>query len=94
MFDDAPGRIYQATVAEIPRGIGQGQIATSGALAKAGSIGGAKTYPAVISIPSELSRDPLRLGMPGTAMVFAEKAGAIGLLMSILVWISAYAAYL
>jgi len=32
--------------------------------------------------------------MPGTATVFSEKAGAIGLLMSILVWVSSYTAYL
>jgi hypothetical protein len=32
--------------------------------------------------------------MPGTATVFAHNAGPIGLLMSILVWISSYTAYL
>ncbi len=36
----------------------------------------------------------LRLGMPGTATVYADTAGLIGLLMSILVWISSYTAYL
>jgi hypothetical protein len=36
----------------------------------------------------------LRVGMPGTVTVFSKKAGAIGLLMSILVWISSYTAYL
>jgi hypothetical protein len=32
--------------------------------------------------------------MPGTATVFADNAGPIGTLMSILVWISTYTAYL
>ena len=32
--------------------------------------------------------------MPGTATVFADIGGPIGLLMSILVWISSYTAYL
>jgi hypothetical protein len=32
--------------------------------------------------------------MPGSATVFAANAGVIGLLMSILVWISSYTAYL
>jgi hypothetical protein len=32
--------------------------------------------------------------MPGSATVFAANAGAIGTLMSILVWISSYTAYL
>ena len=53
-----------------------------------------KAYPARISIPDGLEQARLRLGMPGSATVFAEKAGVIGLLMSILVWISSYTAYL
>jgi hypothetical protein len=32
--------------------------------------------------------------MPGTATVFSDKAGVIGILMSILVWVSSYKAYL
>jgi multidrug resistance efflux pump len=94
VFEDVPGRIYRATITDIPRGVGQGQIATSGVLARVGSIGGARAYPAVISIPKGIDRGQLRLGMPGTATVFADNAGVIGLLMSILVWISSYVAYL
>jgi hypothetical protein len=41
-----------------------------------------------------MSRESLRLGMSGNATAFSEKAGVIGLLASILVWISAYTAYL
>jgi hypothetical protein len=63
-------------------------------LAKSGSIGGAKTYPAQISIPNSMDRAQLRLGMPGTATVFADNAGVVRTLMSILVWVSAYTAYL
>ena len=85
VFDDGPGHIYRARIVEIPHGVGQGQIAVSGMLARSGSVGGAKAYPACISIPDDLDQHQLRLGMPGTATVFAEKAGAIGLLMSILV---------
>jgi multidrug resistance efflux pump len=94
VFDNDPGRIHHATITEIPEGVGQGQIAVSGTLARGGSIVGAKTYPAVVSIPSDIDRKQLRLGMPGTAWVFAENAGVIGLIMSILVWISSYTAYL
>lgn len=32
--------------------------------------------------------------MPGTATVFSDRAGVIGLLMSIIVWINSYVAYL
>ncbi len=92
VFDNHPGRIFHANVVGIPRGVGEGQIAVSGTLARVGSIGGTKAYPAVISIPDGIDRAQLRVGMPGTATVFAENAGVIGLLMSIIVWISSYAA--
>lgn len=94
VFGDLPGRRFDATITDIPRGVGQGQIAVSGVLARAGSIGGTNAYPALISIPKEIPREQLRLGMPGTATVFADNAGPIGTLMSILVWVSSYTAYL
>jgi hypothetical protein len=94
VFDSRPGRIFHAYVVGIPHGVGEGQVAVSGTLARVGSIGGTKAYPAVISIPDGIDRAQLRVGMPGTATVFAKKAGVIGLLMSIIVWISSYAAYL
>jgi multidrug resistance efflux pump len=94
VFDNDPGRVHQARVVAIPEGVGQGQVAVSGVLARVGSIGGARAYPAQISIPDDLDHTLLRVGMPGTATVFADNAGVIGLLMSILVWISSYTAYL
>ena len=94
VFDDDPGRIHHATIVGIPQGIGEGQIAVSGTMARASSVRGAKTYPALIPIPKDFDRNLLRLGMPGTATVFAENAGVIGLIMSILVWINSYTAYL
>jgi multidrug resistance efflux pump len=94
VFDNAPGRIYHAKVIAIPKGIGQGQIAVSGTLARTNTFGGATVFPAVISIPNEMSRESLRLGMSGSATAFADNAGVIGLLASILVWISSYTAYL
>jgi hypothetical protein len=94
IFDNDPGRIHLAKIVTIPEGVGQGQVSVSGLLARSGSIGGTRAYPAIISIPSDAGREHLRLGMPGSATVFADDAGVIGLLMSILVWISSYAAYL
>lgn len=94
VFDNIPGRIFHSRITVIPRGIGQGQIAVSGTLARTNTFGGATVYPAAMSIPEEISRDSLRLGMSGSAIVFAPKAGVIGLLASILVWISSYTAYL
>jgi multidrug resistance efflux pump len=94
VFDNAPGRIYHAKVIAIPKGIGQGQIAVSGTLARTNALGGATVFPAVISIPDEMSRESLRLGMSGSVTAFAENAGVIGLLASILVWVGSYTAYL
>ena len=94
VFDNVPGRIYHAKITAIPKGIGQGQIAVSGTLARTTALGGTSAFPAEISVPDEMSRDSLRLGMSGNATAFAEKAGVIGLLASILVWVSAYTAYL
>jgi len=94
VFDNDPGRIHHATILDIPLGVGQGQVAVSGTLVRAGSIGGANACPVVISLPEDIDREHLRLGMPGTATVFADNAGVIGLIMSILVWVSSYTAYL
>ncbi|MCC8975885.1 HlyD family secretion protein [Bradyrhizobium brasilense] len=94
VFDNIPGRIYHARVIGIPKGVGQGQVAVSGTLAKTSAIGGATTFPALISIPDDMSRDSVQLGMSGNATAFSPNAGVIGLLASILVWISSYTAYL
>jgi multidrug resistance efflux pump len=94
VFDNTPGRIYRAKIIAIPKGIGQGQIAASGTLARTGALGGATVFPAEISIPDGISRNALRLGMSGSATAFAGNAGVIGLLASILVWVSSYTAYL
>jgi multidrug resistance efflux pump len=94
VFDNAPGRIYHAKITAIAKGVGQGQVAVSGTLARTNALGGATVFPAEISIPDEMSRESLRLGMSGSATAFADNAGVIGLLASILVWISSYTAYL
>jgi multidrug resistance efflux pump len=94
VFDNAPGHIYHARITAIAKGVGQGQVAVSGTLARTNAIGGASAFPAEISIPEEMSRESLRLGMSGNATAFAANAGVIGLLASILVWVSAYTAYL
>jgi multidrug resistance efflux pump len=94
VFDNAPGRIYHAKITGIPKGSGQGQTAVSGTLARTNALGVATVFPATISIPEEMSRDALRLGMSENATAFADNAGVIGLLAFILVWISTYPAYL
>jgi multidrug resistance efflux pump len=85
VFDNAPGRIYHAKITAIPKGVGQGQVAVSGTLARTTALGGTSAFPAEITIPEEMSRESLRLGMSGNATAFAGNAGVIGLLASILV---------
>lgn len=85
VFDDNPGSIHHTTVVNIPRGVGQGQLAVSGTLARTGSIGGATAYPVEITPPSDIDTKRLRVGMPGTATVNADNASVIGMIMSILV---------
>ena len=94
VFDNVPGRIYHAKITAIAKGIGQGQVAVSGTLARTSALGGATVFPAEISIPEGMNRDQLRLGMSGSATAFAGNAGVIGLLASILMWVSSYTAYL
>lgn len=93
-FDVNPGRVHEATIVDIPRGVGQGEIAVSGTLARVGSIGGTSAYPAVIAVPPDAPRNALRPGTSGTATVFAPNAGAIGLIARVLLFIQAWAAYL
>jgi multidrug resistance efflux pump len=94
VLDNDPGRLHDATITEIPQGIGQGQIAVSGTLARPSAIGGTSAFPALISIPPAIDRNDLRLGVGGTATVFNDSAGVIGLIARILLYVSAYAAYL
>jgi multidrug resistance efflux pump len=94
VFDNDPGRLHKATISAIPEGVGQGQIAVSGTLARTTAIGGTGVYPAEISLPRDIDRGSLRLGMSGKATVFADNAGVIGIIAWILIWVSAYTAYL
>jgi multidrug resistance efflux pump len=93
-FVNRPGAVYNSAIADVLQGIGQGQVAVSGTLARAEAVGTSTTYPARIDIPKNVDSDMLRLGMVGTATVISDNAGPIGLLATILLWVKAYAAYL
>jgi len=94
VFANRPGEIFYSEVGDVFRGTGQGQVTVSGTLARAETVGTSSTYPASIDTPKNIDPDMLRLGMVGTATVISDKAGPIGLLASILLWVKAYAAYL
>jgi multidrug resistance efflux pump len=94
VFANRPGEVYYSEIGEVLRGTGEGQVAVSGTLARPDTIGTSTAYPARIDVPKDMDTDMLRLGMVGTATVISEKAGPIGLLATILLWVKAYAAYL
>jgi multidrug resistance efflux pump len=95
VFANRPGVIYKSTVGDIVQGVGQGQIAVSGILARAESIGTSTDYPALINMPAGMDDLNMpRLGMVGTATVISDEAGPIGFLANILLWVKAYALYL
>jgi multidrug resistance efflux pump len=94
VFSHLPGHVFQSRMGTIAQGIGQGQVAVSGSLFRAESIGTSSTYPAFIAVPEDLDPAQLRLGIVGTATVVPENSGAIGILASIILWAKAYLAYL
>lgn len=94
VFASRPGEVYYSTISDVFRGVGQGQVAVSGTLARAETVGTSSTYPAAIDIPRGVDPDILRLGMVGTATVISDKAGPVGWLATFLIWVKAYVAYL
>jgi multidrug resistance efflux pump len=93
-FANAPGRLHEAKVREIFRGVGEGQFASSGTLARVSSIGLTLEYPVRLTTPVDLNPTALRLGMAGQATVFSDHAGPIGVVASILLTVKAWALYL
>jgi multidrug resistance efflux pump len=93
-FSSHPGRIYKTKVIDIMRGIGPGQIAVSGTLARPEAIGTSTTFPVRLELPADFEMEDLRLGMVGTATAFSESAGAIGVLSEVLLVVKSYLMYL
>ncbi|WP_157091841.1 fusaric acid resistance protein FusE [Methylobacterium nodulans] len=89
-----PGRIHDAKVLRVGRGVGQGQLSATGTLARIGAVGLTAEFPVEIELPRDLDRNLLRPGMSGAATAFSPDAGPIGVIASILLWVSAYMAYL
>lgn len=92
VFNDHPGKIYTSTIAELVPGTAQGQFAVSGFLPDLTVLGTGATMGAVIETPND--RENLIVGTSGSATVFAEDAGAIGILAVILAYISSWTAFL
>jgi multidrug resistance efflux pump len=78
VFDNAPGRIYHARITAIAKGIGQGQVAVSGTLARTSALGGATVFPAEISIPRRDEPRPASAGNVGQRHRLCRQFGCDG----------------
>jgi multidrug resistance efflux pump len=72
-----PGHLYNSTIAEIAAGVGEGQIASSGTLARVTSLPMTAEYPVVIERPKDIEPSALRPGMSGTATVYAPNSAPL-----------------
>jgi multidrug resistance efflux pump len=89
-----PGHLYSSTIGSIMSGIGEGQIASSGMLARVTSLPITSEYPALINRPTEIDTSALRPGMSGTATVYAPNSRPLDMIGWFLLYGRALALYL
>ncbi len=89
-----PGHLYNSLVAEIVTGVGEGQIASSGTLARVTSLPMTMEYPALIERPKDIEPSALRPGMSGTATVYAPNSAPLDTIGWLLLYGRALALYL
>ena len=89
-----PGHLYNSLVAEIVTGVGEGQIASTGTLARVTSLPMTTEYPAVIERPKGIEPTALRPGMSGTATVYAPNSAPLDTIGWLLLYGRAFALYL
>ena len=94
VFANDPGRVHYTKVLAVGRGVGQGQLATTGTLARVGGVGLTSEFPVELEVPADIDKRKLPAGLSGTVTVFSANAGPIGPLAAIMLWVNAYLAYL
>jgi len=94
VLSNNPGHLYSSTIGDNVSGIGEGQIASSGALARITSFPMTAEYPALINRPREIDPSTLRPGMSGTATVYAPHSTPFDLIGWLLLYGRAFALYL
>lgn len=92
--NNLPGRILETEVIDVARGTSDGQIEAAGTLPDLANLGNGDEYAVRIKLPAALGPEDIRVGMAGSATIFTDGAGAIGILAQILLWISALTSYL
>jgi len=94
ILNNLPGRILDSEVIDIVRGTSDGHVAAVGTLPDMASLGTGSEYAVRIKPPATLRPEDIRVGMAGSATIFTEEAGAIGILAQVLLWIGALTSYL
>ena len=94
VLSNNPGHLYSSTIGDNVSGIGEGQIASSGALARITSFPMTAEYPALINRPREIDLTTLRPGISGTATVYAPHSTPFDLIGWLLLYGRAFALYL
>lgn len=89
-----PGHLYTSTIGDIVSGVGEGQIASSGTLARVTALPMTAEYPALINQPEEIDASALRPGMSGTATVYAPSSAPLDTIGWILLYARALTLYL
>jgi multidrug resistance efflux pump len=94
VFADNPLRMFSSKIGHVVRGVGEGQISASGLLTRVTSIPMTSEYVAEIDLPEGVDPASLRLGMAGTATVYAPHSSPFDLFGYVLLWVRALALYL
>jgi RND family efflux transporter MFP subunit len=89
-----PGHLYTSTISDIVSGVGEGQIASSGMLARVASLPMTSEYAALINRPNDIDPSALRPGMSGTATVYAPNSAPLDKIGWLLLYARALAFYL
>jgi multidrug resistance efflux pump len=86
-FPALPGRLFDATVADIPHAIGEGQFYASGQLPRVSDQRMTREYPIVISLPPDFPVPLRKVGVAANATIYTEGAGVVGAVALVLQWI-------
>lgn len=89
-----PGHLYSSTIGDIVSGVGEGQIGSSGMLARVTALPMTTEYPVLINRPQKIGPSTLRPGMSGTATVYAPNSAPLDTIGWLLLYARALTLYL
>jgi multidrug resistance efflux pump len=92
-FPALPGRIFEGKVRQIVDAIGEGQWAATGQLPRLDQTRMTTLYPVFVTLPEDFPEDQVRLGLAANVTVLTDDAGVVGIVATILHWISTSLAY-